>query len=38
MPLTIVNTARLASIPTHDAKSASRRGMRPTAVAATGNT
>jgi GH15 family glucan-1,4-alpha-glucosidase len=30
--MAIVNTARLASIPTHDAKSASRRGIRPAAA------
>jgi GH15 family glucan-1,4-alpha-glucosidase len=32
--MAIVNTARLASIPTHEAQSASRRGMRPAAVPA----
>jgi GH15 family glucan-1,4-alpha-glucosidase len=32
--MAIVNTARLASIPTHDAKSASQRGIRPAAAAA----
>jgi GH15 family glucan-1,4-alpha-glucosidase len=36
--MAIVNTARLASIPTHDAKSAGRRGVRPAAVVAAGNT
>jgi GH15 family glucan-1,4-alpha-glucosidase len=32
--MAIVNTARLASIPTHDSKSASLRGIRPAAAAA----
>jgi GH15 family glucan-1,4-alpha-glucosidase len=35
--MAIVNTARLASIPTHEAKSASRHGVRPAAAVA-GNT
>jgi hypothetical protein len=33
--MAIVNTARLASIPTHDAKTASQRGMRPAAAGST---
>jgi GH15 family glucan-1,4-alpha-glucosidase len=32
--MAIINTARLASIPAHDAKSASLRGIRPAAAAA----
>jgi len=35
--MALVNTARLASIPAHHAKSASRRGLRPAAAAVAGN-